>query len=252
MRTPTASESFVARKNAFRSAGFTLIELLVVISIVGILAALLLPALHIANEKARTINCLSNLRQLQLCWILYYADNDDVLAPNETVPTVSLPGSWIQGDVRLDTTASNIENGVLFRYNNSVKIYKCPADRALIKTSTGPAFASTRSFSMSDALGKNGQKYSQIIDPSPPHAFVFIDEDSRTINDGNISITAYPEDKWGTDLPAKRHLNGCVLSFADGHIEHWKWRSRAPFIPNTSSKEDFLDLRRLQQTLPKK
>ncbi len=252
MQTPTAIAVSRPRNQVFRRAGFTLVELLVVIAIVGVLAALLLPAFTVAKERTRTINCLSNLRQLQLCWILYYADNDDVLAPNEVVPTVSLPGSWILGDVRQDTTPSNIENGVLFRYNNSVRIYKCPADRALVKSSRGPPFASTRSFSMSDALGKNGQKFSQITDPSPPRTFVFIDEDSRTINDGNISIAAYPNDRWGSDLPAKRHFNGCVLSFADGHIEHWKWRSQSPFVPYKSGKEDFVDLRRLQGTLPRK
>ena len=252
MRMPTATAVFRERNITFRGEGFTLVELLVVIAIVAILAGLLLPALHLAKDKARTISCLSNLRQLQLCWILYYADNDDVLPPNEVVPTISLPGSWILGNVQRDTTSSNIENGVLFRYNKSVRIYKCPADNALVKNSTGPAFPSTRSFSMSDALGKNGQKFSQIIDPPPPRAFVFIDEDARTINDGNIAITAYPDDKWGTDLPAKRHINGCVLSFADGHIEHWKWHSRGPFVPNSSGRDDYVDLLRLQGTVPRK
>ena len=62
--------------NRLHSRAFTLIELLVVIAVIAILAALLLPALTGAKERARRASCQSSLRQLSLALHMYGDDND--------------------------------------------------------------------------------------------------------------------------------------------------------------------------------
>ncbi|SRR6266568_2346016 len=122
MNTPSTQSCRVLSSEPHSPGGFTLIELLVVIAIIAILPALLLPTLANGKAKAKSVACLSNLKQLQAGWLMYVHDNHDVLPPNnsmkigfvQTSVSNEWGNSWVWGNAQLDTNTANIEHGVLF------------------------------------------------------------------------------------------------------------------------------------------
>jgi prepilin-type processing-associated H-X9-DG protein len=96
------------------------------------------------------------------------------------------------------------------------------------------------------------RKFSEIVNPRPESLFVFIDTQEEEIWDGTFGIFA-PDSDWSDywlDLAADRHNQGANLSFADGHVEHWKWKARKIFSGAwwpAYSDADAADLHRLEQ-----
>ncbi len=266
MRITFSTTDRCSRSTTPSRSGFTLIELLVVIAIIAILASLLLPTLSKTKAKANTAACLNHLKQLAFCWEMYTSDNNDVLPLNNcggldgmigsVGDMVSPEGSWVSGHAKWDTNTVNIENGLLFQYNRSATIYRCPADKSKAETLDGVKLKMnrTRSYSMSGSLNCDKwrsdltYKRSSAI-PNPSEVFVFLDVHEDSIADAHFKIVNSSEEfgnAW-INLPSDRHSRGANLSFADGHVTTWKWpKNFINYLQPTANPSDESDLRRLQ------
>lgn len=254
-----------------RAGGFTLLELAAVAAIVAILASLLCAALNHTKAKALRITCMDNLRQLQFAWRMYNEDNDGLMALNKTAPAPNKPqifgrrlstNSWAAGNPLEDLSTANIKRGTLYSHTGNPAIYRCPMDDSTV---TGhPDVPRNRSYSMNAYLGGDNAgsdsrvklRYSELIHPD--NVFVFIEEHQSSIWGTSFMVlppsdlTASSTSSW-VSTPSDRHYQGCNLSFADDHVEYWRWYApKGTKSDNqlSSTARELRDVRRLQSCIP--
>lgn len=222
------------------------------IAIIALLAGLLLPALAAAKNTSRSAVCQSNLRQLQLAWLSYAADNRGQMVPNEEGRPFGfwegVRHSWVLGNAQRDATPEHIQRGKLYPYIGDPGPYRCPSDRSTV---TGqPALTRFRSYSLNGELNywiiadaeyglpilQAFHNESQLRRPSATYGF--LDVKAETIDSGIFGLPTpaarteeelrrnlleLPSTRW-LHLPGERHGGGANLSFLDGHVEGHRWR----------------------------
>ena len=218
-----------------RRPAFTLIELLVVIAIIAILAAMLLPALSKAREKARAISCVSNLKQVALGMRMYLDDNADTIPQRYGLGYGYSAQEWARSGKQVTTEWGNIA-GHIGPYVGDPKAFICPS--STIDPSGSWTTAETRvayGYGLSrNADGKTTNAYVTLITDfnSPSQRMMLTD----TTN-GWLQYDLYLQ------RISTRHGGSTInLSFVDGHVESFstnKMRSEAPKRGAFSSlKED--------------
>ncbi len=262
-----------------RSLGFTLIELLVVIAVIALLVAILLPSLARAREAGRRAACMANLRQMQIGWQTYADDHDGYIVNGQPWDWTANhnPGTpWLLGDgyAQAAQTQARAEammrKGALARYVGDVRVYLCPA--RYHRTWNRPSYYGWDWFSSygivapmnvwppqyaadedrriraSYNIGRTVlfvTRTSQLVEPGPSSRMVFLDDGSGWGWWGAGSGAGWGWGwgwwggyyGWGSPI---HHANGTCMSFADGHVEYWKWQDPRT-IANAKSWLDYWD-----------
>lgn len=191
-------------------AGFTLIELLVVIAIIAILAGLLLPALSRAQQSARSVQCLSQMRQIGLAVRLYADDHDDAFPRTQHTAFAYRQEEWgraVAPELSQDSaTWTNLFRGV----------YHCPSDARATPWSYGQNVYFELEPDNDDYIG-SPQTWRQTASIPHPAATILQAETSGTVDHIMPEFWMTPAD--ATDVDSRRHYGRSNYNFVDGHSE---------------------------------
>jgi prepilin-type N-terminal cleavage/methylation domain-containing protein len=179
--------------------GFTLIELLVVISIIAILMSLLMPSASRSIQRAKRIQCMSNMRNLQTAYINYaQGQNGELVSAHTTTGAWSEPGN----------TIAAITNGQLYSCIRDIRSYRCPTSQLHLYRSY-----SINGYLNGEWVASGSKTFTGIRFPG--RTIVFVEEcDLRGYLMGSFIANS---GSW-IDYVAVNHLDGDNFSFADGHM----------------------------------
>lgn len=213
--------SSTLRRSTPSQLGFTLIELLVVIAIIAILAAILFPVFAKVREKARQIECLSNLKQLNLAFAQYTQDYDETMpGATDGGPGAGTLGGWVYYPTFPVSAVApfDVTMGSVYTYVKSTQVYLCPDD-SLGKSDEDSYAINSCAASPNRINGlRPGKNLSQFDSPA---SMMLLGEEAALINNTDTSSTNDGYLNYTTDSVSTRHTNGSNVLFVDGHAKYY-------------------------------